>query len=121
AAVGISPEPETEELHRVSTDYLGNTLLAIRALRSKGYRRIGLALEEKEALRMQMLPRMAFLNHEHSLRESERVGFWIGASTDLPGFARWLLDNEPDAIITSDWLPQKWLQPLGLRIPEDIG
>lgn len=121
AAVGVSAELHDAALHRVSTDYLGNTMLAIRSLRSKGYRRIGLALEENEAQRMRMLPRMAFLNHEYSLRESDRVGFWIGSSTDLPGFARWIRDKEPDAIVTSDWLPQKWLQPLGLRIPDDIG
>jgi|GEM_PF-406162 len=120
AAVACDIEPEGENLHRVSTDYVGNALKILTALRGLGYKRIGLAMEESRARYMHMLPRMALLDFEENLPKEERAGYWIGGADQMSDFANWMLRARPDAIVTSNWLPQMWLQPLGFRIPEDM-
>ncbi len=120
AAVACDIEPAGDRLHRVSTDYVGNTQKILQALRGLGYRRIGLAMEESRARYMHMLPRMALLEFEEGLPKEERAGYWIGGPDQMSDFARWMLDSRPDAVVTANWIPQMWLQPLGFRIPEDI-
>ena len=120
AAVACDIEPAGDRLHRVSTDYVGNTLKILRALRDLGYKRIGLAIDEARAQYMHMLPRMALLDFEENLPKQDRTGYWIGGPDQMSDFANWMLQARPDAIVTSNWLPQMWLQPLGFRIPDDI-
>jgi LacI family transcriptional regulator len=120
AAVACDIEPAGDRLHRVSTDYVGNTLKILHALRDLGYKRIGLAIEESRARYMHMLPRMALLDFEENLPKEDRTGYWIGVPDQMSEFANWMLQARPDALVTSNWLPQMWLQPLGFRIPEDI-
>ncbi|HEY9153785.1 MAG TPA: LacI family DNA-binding transcriptional regulator [Opitutaceae bacterium] len=120
AVVACDIEPAGDRLHRVSTDYVGNTLKILHALRGLGYKRIGLAMEESRARYMHMLPRMALLDFEESLPKEDRTGYWIGGPDQMTEFADWMLRARPDALVTSNWLPQMWLQPLGFRIPEDI-
>lgn len=120
AAVACDIEPAGDRLHRVSTDYVGNTLKILRALRELGHKRIGLAIEESRARYMHMLPRMALLDFEENLPKEDRAGYWIGGPDQMSDFANWMLQARPDALVTSNWLPQMWLQPLGFRIPDDI-
>ncbi len=121
AAVACDLEPAGEHFHRVSTDYVANTFKALNALRELGYRRIGLAMEADHIRYMHMLPRMAFLEFEESLPKETRTGYWLGAPDAIEDFARWMLVARPDAIVTGNWIPQAFLQPLGLRIPQDMG
>lgn len=121
AVVACDVQPAGDTLRRVSTDYTGNTLKALRALRAQGYRRIGLALEDVRADYLHHLPRMAFLEFEEGLPRAERTGYWIGSPGDVPGLARWLHTAQPDAVVTASWIPQAAFQPLGLRIPQDLG
>ncbi len=121
AVVACDVQPAGDTIRRVSTDYTGNTLKALRALQAQGYRRIGLALEDVRADYLLHLPRMAFLEFEEGLCPAERTGYWIGPPGDIAGLARWLHAAQPDALVTASWIPQGAIQPLGLRIPQDLG
>ena len=121
AAVAIDIDPLRKELNRASTDYFGNTLLALHSMRALGFRRIGLALIDWHPTYTKRLARAALLEFEENLPSVERGGCWIGPVQDMFGFARWLQDRQPDSIVTTHWHPQSWLQSLGFRIPQDIG
>jgi DNA-binding LacI/PurR family transcriptional regulator len=121
AAVAINLDPTRDHLHRATADDLGNTSKALKALRTFGYRRAGLAIDEETIALMLLFPRMAFLEFEETLPRADRAGCWIGPIDDLTGFTRWLVDCKPDAIVTVNVYRQWWLQSLGFRIPQDIG
>ena len=121
AAVAIDIDPVRKDLNRASSDYFGNTLLALHSMRALGFRRIGLALVDWHPTYTKQLARAALLEFQEELPSAERAGCWIGPVHDLAGFARWLKDRQPDSIVTSHWHPQSWLQSLGFRIPQDIG
>jgi LacI family transcriptional regulator len=121
AAVAIDIDPVRRDLNRVSTDYFGNTMMALQSMRALGYRRVGLAVVDWNPTYIKRLARAALLEFEQELPIAERGGCWIGAVADLGGFAHWLQDRQPDAIVTTHWHPQAWLQSLGFRIGQDIG
>jgi LacI family transcriptional regulator len=43
------------------------------------------------------------------------------ARNDLPVFAKWLEENKPDVIFTLYHEVKRWIEDLGLRVPDDIG
>lgn len=108
-------------ISRTVHDHAAALELACAQLRARGYRRIGLVLSE---------------NMHHRVH-GRWLGGWVCAHADpfsaprplvtpdlksAPLFDRWLAEEKPDAIITSDWDEViAHLKRLGLRAPEDLG
>ncbi len=108
-------------ISRTVHDHAGALELACTQLRARGYRRIGLVLSQ----------------NMHDRVRGRWLGGWVCAHPDpfnaprplvIPDlkkfrlFDRWLAQEKPDAIITSDWDEVfAHLQRLGLRAPEALG
>src|SRR5262249_32924512 len=80
---GVSLEHVTlaPRLHRVTTDFFSNFLLAVRMLQRFGYRRIGVCLDAAIALRTRHTIRATIHYHEAMLPRAKRIPpmFYPGA------------------------------------------
>lgn len=123
SAVSVSLSLANPNISTVVSDHFGNMLLIMEQLRLRGYRRIGLLLEERLlSLCEDRWLAGYLLAREADLPENrlQPLYFRDGASDAI--LKKWYKANKPDAIITEPALARKRLQPLfGISVPYDIG
>ncbi len=110
--------------HRVASNHSQSIHLAIRLLRRRGYRRIGLALLAQEDIRLGNHLLGSYLGRQAYFKKEERVEpFLCRSRNNREGFTRWLKEQRPDVILSGNGTRSivDWLGDLGLRIPADIG
>jgi LacI family transcriptional regulator len=113
-------------LHRACTNMWQGILGAAETLRSRGYRRIGLAITEWIDARLDHTYSGALLYFQQRVPASERVPRLIfpgnNPADGRKAFGAWVKRFRPDVIISFHTYVPDWLvQDLGLRIPDDIG
>lgn len=136
AAIGVGFGWEEQDLDRVVYDDFRNYIAAFRNLQRLGYRRIGTVLSNQFVLSHrggnQWYP--AYLDCQSTISKVERIPIFSG-STPLPGgestpemarkrpgeFREWFLKWQPDALITLVGHEKKYLDAMGLKIPQDVG
>ncbi|MDZ4199805.1 MAG: LacI family DNA-binding transcriptional regulator, partial [Kiritimatiellia bacterium] len=111
-----------EIYHWINTDYFHNTSVAYRKLTEIGYRRIGLAISTMLDMESDEQISCAFLNESKHVPPAQRVPilkFVHGQmSTELK---IWIRKHQPDVILATESYVKAALDPLGLRVPEEIG
>lgn len=125
SAVSVSLSFVNQSICTIVNDHYGNAVLLMRKLRSLGYRRIGMLLDERLlAITRRRWLSGYLLEREYELPENqvETLHFKDDAGLSDSALKRWYRSNRPDAVIT-DWsFAQKRLLPLlRLRAPEQIG
>jgi DNA-binding LacI/PurR family transcriptional regulator len=109
--------------HLVTADHVGNTFMAVDAMRARGYKRIGL-VTLKDA-RRKWLFEAGFSATQAELNERDRVSiFYLENPADSDAQAkllRWLTDEKPDALLTPSPNLRQILERAGYRVPDDIG
>ena len=114
----------TPHLDAVSNDQLQVARLAMRSLRERGYRRIGLATAREDQMRLAESFGTGVLIEQASLPEAECVPPLIFGLADVPELHRlipaWMREHRVDAII-SNWheLLDVFAQAQ-VRLPEDV-
>ena len=99
-----------------------NMRVAIRQLKSRGYRRIGLAVPRVTNLGSELSIEAHYLQYMHHEAEESRVCPFIFRSLDsFEPVCQWVLSEKPDAIICCDQRFLGYVEAMGLRVPEDIG
>jgi DNA-binding LacI/PurR family transcriptional regulator len=112
-------------LHRVTADMRLGIQTAMRELRARGYRRIGLAISQWADNRSHCTYSSEMQHIQQQLPEQERVPLFFFPHDDIRSdeavFRTWMQAWQPDALITFALHVPVWLQRLGLRVPEDLG
>ena len=106
-------------LSRASNDFNSTAALAIRQLRRRGYRRIGLLLAPEIDVRGRRLWSGSLMTYQQQIAAADRIPFaeWRSDETVF----RWLRKHRPEVIMTVHWQLLQLLQGAGYRAPEDIG
>ncbi|HEX9784401.1 MAG TPA: LacI family DNA-binding transcriptional regulator [Opitutaceae bacterium] len=120
-AIGFSLE--APQIHRVVTAHFDAVLIALGQLRKRGYRRIGLVIDEHLSWRVRRNWEAAFwaFAHEHGNVAPSAIATFPQAQGG-ERLGPWLKQYRPDAILCAIAFPlRSWLTEHGWRVPEDIG
>lgn len=99
-----------------------NIRLAIDHLKSRGYRRIGLAIPLVTNQISELSLEAHYLQYTFQQPEANRLRPLIFRSANrLELLAEWIRSEAPEAIICCEEDFRGWVERLGLRVPQDIG
>jgi len=104
--------------HRVATHHLQSVQMAMRTLRRRGYRRIGLALSRQEDHRLGRQMAGGFLGCGIRWRREEALApYFPDGRVEEEGFFRWLETERPDALLLGQSMrvALPWLERLPQR------
>lgn len=111
------------EIHRVATAHFDAVLIALGQLHQRGYRRIGLVLDEQLNPRVRRNWQAAFFAYglDGTPVSAEAILNLPPERGSLP-LARWMRSFRPDAILCGGSHPiRSWLVELGYSVPEEVG
>src|SRR5690606_30920301 len=109
--------------HRVQHNQVEGVMLCYKALRARGYSRIGLGIREEADARVHHHWVAGFLAAQHihggdTLPMLLLDGGWFGGPTAKTDFLAWFEKHRPDAIIGAQPdLPLRWLREVGVAVP----
>ncbi|MBI4024549.1 MAG: LacI family DNA-binding transcriptional regulator [Verrucomicrobia bacterium] len=109
------------DMHRAAVNHYQGVMLALRTLRRRGYRRIGLAINAKTDERVNHQNTAAFYVFREQLPRRDRVDPFIARQFDQKHFTRWFEKQQPDAVLGNASTILSWLRQCRKRTPEDVG
>lgn len=109
------------QIHRAVPDYVQNVTIAIRELKRRGYRRIGMALISPLDVRTAHRWSAGYFTHQQRTRAADRVPLLEPKTLDEATFLKWLDRHRPDAVIGTDLRILTWLRNHGVQVPRDVG
>lgn len=123
AAVAIGHSLANPDLHRISTNRFQAMRLAIRHLREKGYRRLGLAIDINQDARVDHQWAAAFEWEQQQSRANQRTELFLVENEDWTqnNFAKWFKENRPEVVLGYDPKIVSWLTELGFPVPQSAG
>jgi len=110
-------------VHRACTHSAHNIRLALRELRARGYRRIGLVFPQEIFERTYGLVLGTYLAEQCLLPRADRVVPLIDNRVTKAMLGRWLKTQRVDCVILTAYPLEMtaWIRELGYRVPEDLG
>ena len=139
----------TPQFHKVAPSYHYNLMLALKVLRRTGYKRIGVFMHTLENYRSRHTYLAALHYFQKDIPEEERVNSlvfrsiwglpnevqfskWAALESQKPNqgeylakplkmLSDWIEKERPDAIVSQRSGMIRWLEMIGLRVPQDIG
>ena len=119
SAVKIDYFPHEPQLPVVTNDQLQIIRLAMQRTIAKGYRRIGLVMDEGWDITVDHLYRAGYLWEQQALAPADRLPPYLIPNKEP--LADWLRRNKPDVVIGKASFVNDTFKQLGLRIPKDLG
>jgi len=124
SAVSMAGAFSTPLMHQASPDNFANVILALDEMSRLGYRKIGFFshLEPREWASRRFAG--AFLEWQEDLPERWRSTPLLHDEDAVDAettFRNWVRKHRFEAILTTSSRSARWLENIGLRIPEDIG
>ncbi|HEX2853829.1 MAG TPA: LacI family DNA-binding transcriptional regulator [Opitutaceae bacterium] len=123
SCVALGMTLQKPRLHHVTENHFDTICQAMQQCRLRGYRRVGLVFSEADDS-----PRVgdrwlaAYLHQQMRFPPADRIAFCPRIPADETGFATWLEETRPDAIIATHAKPVlAWLDKLGKNVPGDVG
>ena len=120
AAVQMDHSLVRPQLHTILPDHYVSIVRVVERMALRGYRRIGLCLEERKELRVRWKWSAGFLTHWRSRGVPGLVPL-ISAGLTKETFLPWFREQRPDLIIGHVQALTAWLAEEGVRVPEDVG
>jgi LacI family transcriptional regulator len=120
AVAAVSHTVYKPDIHRATHYHHSGMIMALRNLKHRGYRRIGLAnlIDQDERVNHGWLA--AYLLHYHANPHRQVPPLMItGWKSDQ--FKDWVRKHSPDVVLSNTDDPYWLLQELGYRVPQDIG
>ena len=121
AVATISNTVYKPDIHRASHLHYNGMITAIRSLKHRGYRRIGLATLIDQDERVNHGWQAAFLFNYYNSPVAQRISPFLTIDWKKRQFKEWLRKHSPDVVISNTDVPCQLLQELGYGVPEDIG
>lgn len=123
AAIRFGWSIKTPQVHLVTSDQAGNTLLALDKIREKGYQRIGFVYGRENARNAMF--QSGFLMGQSEMEPSQRIPVLrlseAVSNNNTERLAAWLKEYRPDAILTEHAPLPEMIQKLGYKVPDDLG
>jgi DNA-binding LacI/PurR family transcriptional regulator len=109
--------------HRVSIHHSHNMRLCLRQLRERGYRRIGLMLQQQFSERSLGTMLGSYLAEQYARPAADRVTPLLTQEVSRKALGRWLKAERVDCVILPGYPLEvcNWIKDLGYRVPDDIG
>ncbi len=110
-------------VHRACTHSAHNIRLALRELRTLGYRRVGLVFPQEIFERTYGLVLGTYLAEQSLLPPAERVAPLMDNQITKAMLGRWLKAQKLDCVMLTAYPLEMaaWIRELGYRVPEDLG
>jgi LacI family transcriptional regulator len=109
-------------MHRVISSHYDDLRLALARLIRRGYRRIGLVLNEPASRRVAHAWMAGYYLHQHmALPEHWVPALLISGGAGESQFAEWHARHRPEAILFAHQPIFDWVARLGLKVPRDVG
>lgn len=119
AGVEVGETVTSPALHRVAADHFANASTALATLRGLGYRRIGFACAPERTRFHGHRLLAAYLLHQATLPEDERVEPLWREGGERRAFAAWFRRHRPEAVVGLRGEPLGWLEEMGVKVPEE--
>ncbi|MFM8763489.1 MAG: LacI family DNA-binding transcriptional regulator [Spartobacteria bacterium] len=117
SAIELGTTLRYPNFHRVERLFVEDCRELFKLLRSKGRRRIGLALDARRRFMMRDIPEATLLLHLKRDPTAEHVAPLPPDAWNRAGFLAWLKKEKPDCIVVYEVDPIRWLKsdPASLR------
>lgn len=109
--------------HRVCIHHAHNMRLCLRKLRERGYRRIGLVVQQDFSERSLGIMLGAYLAEQYSQPASIHVTPLIPQAVTKVALGRWLRAQRIDCVILPGYQLEiyEWIKRLGYHVPQELG
>lgn len=121
AVVEISETVHKPDLDRAVHDQYRSMQLLLTELRNLNYQRIGLVLDRALDVRVNGKWTAAYLEDQTHRKDKTRLPPLLVEQRQQSVFNRWFDRYKPDVVISIDHCGLRFLETLGLRIPEEVG
>ena len=121
AAVAFGFTLISPSLHVVTNHHFRSSILALRKLRSLGYRRVGILLDQRYDLRVDYSWMAGCVMEQRRYRPEEILPVASLPELSRKELAGYLRRHRPDALLTNFWSVSDWLRELRVAIPRDLG
>lgn len=108
-------------LHRVERLFFEDCIELFELLRSKGRRRIGIALNARRRYFMRNIPEAALLLHLQRNTTSQHVEPLPPENWNRAGFLSWIKKEKPDCLVVYEPAPVQWLKSAPASVRTGIG
>jgi len=107
--------------HRIVHDYFHSMLLALKEIRKRGFKRIGLVLRQIGDEKVHHLWRAAYIDVRESIQPRNRLKPLIRPDISVPVFEEWLRREKPEVLVCIDFKGiMKLLKSLRIEVPNDL-
>lgn len=124
SAVSIGHSMPAPQLHSVSPSHFQIMALALRMAKKYGYRRIGFAIAPTSDKYTSHAFSSRYTFFQSLLPKEQRVPLPYPLMTEAPferkAFEQWVKRSRPDLLLSQGDGILKWLEEMGLKVPDDI-
>jgi LacI family transcriptional regulator len=121
AAVQMDHSVIAPRLHTILPDHYISMIHTLERLTQRGYRRIGLCLEQQRDMRIQGKWSAAFHGFFRSHAPGASVPSLIEPGVTREAFLSWYKHYKPDLVVGHVQAMVDWLREAGHRVPEEVG
>lgn len=121
AAVGMDHRLLQPSLHTIQPDHYLSMRRTLDLLTSRGYKRIGLALEGRKDERVDHKWSSGFISFFRVSGHELTVPPLVAPVLNQKSFAAWFKKHRPDVIIGHEQAMVDWLEALKVRVPDEVG
>jgi len=108
-------------LHTILPDHYVSMMHALERLTQRGYRRIGLCLEQRKDVRLKNKWSSGFLAYFRSYARDTGIPGLIEPQLTRSAFLSWFRHYKPDLVVGHFQPMVDWLREIKVRVPEDVG
>lgn len=121
AAVTFGFTLERPTLHVVTNHHFRSSIFALRKLRSLGYRRVGVLLDERYDVRVDYSWTAGCLAEQRHYPPEETLPVLSLTALTPEKLRAYLRRYKPDALLTNFWNMGEWLRGLKVTVPNELG
>jgi len=108
-------------LHVATNHHFRSSIIALRKLRSLGYRRVGIVLDQRYDARVGYSWMAGCLMEQRRYAPGEIVPIVSLKQFSKEGLDEYLRKHQPDALLTNFWSVDLWLRELRVTVPRKLG
>lgn len=109
------------QLHTILPDHFLSMIHALERLTQRGYRRIGLCLDERKDVRIKGKWGAAYHTFFRARSRARTIPALIEPQFTREAFLTWYEAHRPDVIVGHVQAMVGWLAGIGVRVPDEVG